>query len=50
MAVAAPLLMSLLGKKTKAQQKKEKEASAADVLGLLLGNSDLTSILGKLVK
>lgn len=50
LSVAAPLLLSLLGKKTKTQQKKETNSTTASLLGALMGNSDLTSILGKLVK
>lgn len=55
LAVAAPLLMSLLGKKTNEAKKEDKTSSTASLAQALLGSAtsgklDVSSILGSLLK
>lgn len=49
LAVAAPLLMSLIGKKAKAEKKDDKDA-VASIASSLLGSVDLGSLIGGLLK
>lgn len=50
LAVAAPLLMSLLGKKTKTESKKNTDASVAELATSLLSNVDVGSLIGTFLK
>lgn len=50
LAAAAPLLMSLLGKKTKTASKKDKETNIVDIASSLLKSSDVTSLLKGFLK
>ena len=50
LAVAAPLFMSLLGKKTKTAKKKDKEASTAAIASALLNSVDAKTLLSALLK
>lgn len=50
LAVAAPLLMSLLGKNTQESKKKEKTSTTAALASALLKNVDVGSIISALVK
>ena len=50
LAVAAPLLMSLLGKKTQSDKKKDKTSTTAALASALLSNVDVGSILTSLLK
>jgi len=50
LAVAAPLLMSLLGKKTTQAKKTDKASTTVDLAKALLSNVDVGSILTSLLK
>lgn len=50
LAVAAPLFMSLLGKKTKTESKKDKETSTADIASALLSSVDAKTLLSAFLK
>lgn len=50
LAAAAPLIMSLLGKKTAQAKKTEKTSTTQDLAKALIGNVDVNSILKGLLK
>lgn len=50
LAAAAPLLMSLLGKKTQSAKEENKTSSTADLASSLLGNVDLGGLLKQFIK
>lgn len=50
LAVAAPLFMSLLGKKTKTESKKDKESSTASIASALLKSVDAKTLLSAFLK
>ena len=45
LSAAAPLLMSLLGKQTQQSQKEDESAGVPGLMGALLGNADMGSLL-----
>lgn len=49
LAAAAPLLMSLLGKETASQQSANNGLGVSDIMGSLLGNANVGSLLGGLL-
>ena len=50
LAVTAPLFMSLLGKKTKTESKKDKDADVASIASALLGSVDAKTLLSAFLK
>ena len=50
MAMAAPILMSLIGNKTQADKKKAKDSTTASIASAILGNVDVGSLLTNILK